>query len=610
MKKILKLAIVALGISLVSVIVVNAQVTNNTWKVTSNLLQPVLNTWGVQVPSLGSGTTTCITSSPIGVFGTTTCGSGGGSPINTNPFQATYFTATSTTATSTFPIASSTCFWNGTNCLVSSSGGTVTSVAMTTPTGLSISGSPINTSGTLALSLTAGYTIPQTFSVINWNGIYNSLTTNTPGYVLQASSTNPNNIVWVSTSSLGFAGGTNYFTNSGATTSLSTGNVVSASNGYFGLVTATTSMKAPFYDIPTTLSSTQGVITQNGVPIINMYNTGGNQNVFLGTSAGNFNSSNSDNVAVGRAALNQSTNAYGDMAIGDSALYSNTTGTFNVALGKNALSNNISGSSNFSAVSGLTNNTTGNNNIGVGSGSVGANQGGSYNISFGYQPISLATTLNYDIGIGWRAGYSLFGSSGIDNNIFIGTQSDVTTAASTSMSQSIAIGYMAKVGCSYCMALGGTGSNAVNVGIGVTNPTTPLVVNGTASVSNIVSSSTATSTFAGSVQVTAGTILNNEYTAATSSSMTLSWLNGTQQLVKLGHAAVTINFSGVVAGGVLRLPVCQDSTGGATVTWDSRVLWASSTPPTLSGANHCDLMTFDSTNGTSSLIILGGYTNF
>src|ERR1035437_392959 len=30
---------------------------------------------------------------------------------------APFFTATSTTATSTFPIASSTCFWNGSNCL-------------------------------------------------------------------------------------------------------------------------------------------------------------------------------------------------------------------------------------------------------------------------------------------------------------------------------------------------------------------------------------------------------------------------------------------------------------------------------------------------------------
>jgi hypothetical protein len=40
--------------------------------------------------------------------------------------------------------------------------GTVTSVAMTVPTGLSVTGSPITTSGTLAVDLASGYTIPTT----------------------------------------------------------------------------------------------------------------------------------------------------------------------------------------------------------------------------------------------------------------------------------------------------------------------------------------------------------------------------------------------------------------------------------------------------------------
>lgn len=50
-----------------------------------------------------------------------------------------------------------------------SSGGTVTSVAMSVPTGLTVSGSPITTSGTLALSYTAGYSIPTDASQSNWN---------------------------------------------------------------------------------------------------------------------------------------------------------------------------------------------------------------------------------------------------------------------------------------------------------------------------------------------------------------------------------------------------------------------------------------------------------
>jgi hypothetical protein len=50
--------------------------------------------------------------------------------------------------------------------------GTVTSVSMTVPTGLTISGTPITTSGTLALTLTAGYSIPTTASQTNWDSAY------------------------------------------------------------------------------------------------------------------------------------------------------------------------------------------------------------------------------------------------------------------------------------------------------------------------------------------------------------------------------------------------------------------------------------------------------
>lgn len=50
--------------------------------------------------------------------------------------------------------------------------GTVTSVAMTVPTGLTVSGSPITGAGTLAVTLTAGYVIPTTTDETNWNTAY------------------------------------------------------------------------------------------------------------------------------------------------------------------------------------------------------------------------------------------------------------------------------------------------------------------------------------------------------------------------------------------------------------------------------------------------------
>lgn len=50
--------------------------------------------------------------------------------------------------------------------------GTVTSVAMTVPTGLTVTGSPITTNGTLAIGLQSGYSIPTTASQANWDTAY------------------------------------------------------------------------------------------------------------------------------------------------------------------------------------------------------------------------------------------------------------------------------------------------------------------------------------------------------------------------------------------------------------------------------------------------------
>ena len=50
--------------------------------------------------------------------------------------------------------------------------GTVTSVDMTVPTGLSVSGNPITTSGTLAVTYASGYAIPTTVKQTQWDTAY------------------------------------------------------------------------------------------------------------------------------------------------------------------------------------------------------------------------------------------------------------------------------------------------------------------------------------------------------------------------------------------------------------------------------------------------------
>lgn len=57
-------------------------------------------------------------------------------------------------------------------------GGTVSSIALTTPTGLTTTGSPITTSGTLAVTYTSGYSLPTTASQTLWDAAYtNRITT-------------------------------------------------------------------------------------------------------------------------------------------------------------------------------------------------------------------------------------------------------------------------------------------------------------------------------------------------------------------------------------------------------------------------------------------------
>jgi hypothetical protein len=51
-------------------------------------------------------------------------------------------------------------------------GGTVTSVGLVAPTGFSVSGSPVTTSGNITLSFAAGYSLPTTASQTNWDTAY------------------------------------------------------------------------------------------------------------------------------------------------------------------------------------------------------------------------------------------------------------------------------------------------------------------------------------------------------------------------------------------------------------------------------------------------------
>lgn len=117
----------------------------------------------------GAGTVYSVNASGstgISVTGGPITGAGTLTITNTAPDQVVSLTGGGTTTiTGTYP--------NFTISSTDSTVGTVTSVNMTVPTGLTISGNPITSAGTLALALASGYSIPTTASQATWDAAYN-----------------------------------------------------------------------------------------------------------------------------------------------------------------------------------------------------------------------------------------------------------------------------------------------------------------------------------------------------------------------------------------------------------------------------------------------------
>ena len=162
--------------------------------------------------------------------------------------------------------------------------------------------------------------------------------------------------------------------------------------------------------------------------------------VGIGNSDLSANGVGSNTVAIGYQAMQTGTSS-STVAIGAQALQS-STGFGNVAIGSQALISNSSGAGNSAIGQGsLGSNSTGSSNVAVG------REAGNANSSFS------ATNAN---------------TSG-SQNTFIGSFALPSTA--TQLTDAVAIGYNAEVGCSNCAVIGGTSADAVVLGVNTTTPT-------------------------------------------------------------------------------------------------------------------------------------------
>jgi microcystin-dependent protein len=122
--------------------------------------------------------------------------------------------------------------------------GSVTSVGMTVPTGLSVSGTPITASGTLAVTLTAGYSIPTTTDQTNWGTAYTNRITSLTVTGSSGAATLTSNTLNIPTYTLAGLGGIKLTDLSSTATGLTYTNTT----GVFSLTSG--------YSIPTTSSQT------------------------------------------------------------------------------------------------------------------------------------------------------------------------------------------------------------------------------------------------------------------------------------------------------------------------------------------------------------------
>lgn len=163
-------------------------------------------------------------------------------------------------------------------------------------------------------------------------------------------------------------------------------------------------------------------------------------NTFVGVGAGNGIVDGQENTLVGYKAGVDNDSGGQNAFFGYLAGFKNTTGKSNCFFGANVGRNNTTGS--------------GNSFFGPDAGRQHA--AGDLNSFFGFQ-----------------AGYN---SEKGSYNTYIGPYAD--QAGTDSLTRAVAIGYEAKVKCSQCAVIGGTGVHAVKVGIGTDNPIRTLDVKG------------------------------------------------------------------------------------------------------------------------------------
>ena len=444
--------------------------------------------------------------------------------------------------------------------------GTVTSVAASVPSFLSIAGSPITTSGTLAISL-SGTALPTTSGGTG-------LTSFTANQVFYASSTSAFaqsanftfNGTTVTASNLATTGVVQFSTNAAQ----ASGSI--AKNATYGLT---------YYGIT---GSSYDVTLLNNVGNVALGVTTGTTNVVLpsdasinGLTVGRGSGAVFSNTAVGASALVANTTGSRNAAGGWASLFGNTTGVSNTAFGYQSGFANTTGSSNSAfGDAALSSNTTGGNNTALGYFALQANTTASNNTAVGYHAAYTNTTGIQNTAIGNQA---LYTASTANNNTAVGHTALYTTTAGGNTAVGLAALYANTTGAdsaafgAIALRFNTTGTNNVALGYAA------LYSNTTASNNTAVGYQAAYSNTTGS------------------------------NFVAVGYGAMSANTTGQYHTAVGRAALVANTTGGSNSAFGYNALSSNTTGSANVGLGHEALATNLTASNNTAVGFQAGYSN-